>query len=120
MFIALRFYATGTCQVVIGDDINVHKTTVSGVVHKVSKEIAKLGRSYISMPNYEDTRDVKAQFLKIAGFSNMDQTYQFNPLEVSKQSYLEIEKDSFLLMYELYVMQAYISVIWMLDGMDLT
>ncbi|VVD04006.1 unnamed protein product [Leptidea sinapis] len=60
-----------TFQVVIDDDINVHKTTVSRVVHKVSKEIAKLGRIYISMPNYEDTRDVKAQFFKIAGFPNV-------------------------------------------------
>ncbi|VVC94244.1 unnamed protein product [Leptidea sinapis] len=58
-------------NVVIGDDINVHKTTVSRVVHKVSKEIAKLGRIYISMPNYEDTTDVKAQFFKIAGFPNV-------------------------------------------------
>ncbi|CAH2109172.1 unnamed protein product [Euphydryas editha] len=45
IFIALRFYATGTFQGVIGDDINVRKTTVSRVVFKVSKEIAKLTTS---------------------------------------------------------------------------
>ncbi|VVD02050.1 unnamed protein product [Leptidea sinapis] len=59
-----------TFQVVIGDDINVHKTTVSRVVHKVSKEIAKLGRIYISMPNYEYSRDVRPQFFKISGLAS--------------------------------------------------
>ncbi|VVC87805.1 unnamed protein product, partial [Leptidea sinapis] len=59
-------YTLSTFQVVIGNNINVHKTTVSRVVHKVSKEIAKLGRIYISIPNYEDTRDVKPQFFKIS------------------------------------------------------
>lgn len=71
IFIALRFYATGTFQVVIGDDINVHKTTVSRVVFKVSKEIAKLSRTYINMPNNENLREVKAQFYGIAGFPNV-------------------------------------------------
>lgn len=71
IFITLRFYATGTFQVVIGDDINVHKTTVSRVVYKVSKEIAKLARSYIRMPNSEDLREVKTQFFNIAGFINV-------------------------------------------------
>ncbi|CAG4999139.1 unnamed protein product [Parnassius apollo] len=71
IFIALRFYATGTFQIVIGDDINVHKTTVSRVVYKVSKEIAKRARSYISMPNVVDLREVKAQFFDIAGFPNV-------------------------------------------------
>lgn len=71
IFIAIRFYATGTFQVVIGDDINVHKTTVSRVVYKVSKEIAKLARRYIFMPNAENLREVKAQFCNIAGFPNV-------------------------------------------------
>lgn len=71
IFIALRFYATGTFQVVVGDDINVHKTTVSRVVYKVSKEIAKLARNYINMPNDEELREVKTQFFNIAGFPNV-------------------------------------------------
>ncbi|KOB64434.1 hypothetical protein OBRU01_23595, partial [Operophtera brumata] len=40
IFITLRYYATETFQVMVGDDINVHKSTVSRVVYKISKEIA--------------------------------------------------------------------------------
>ncbi|GBP54635.1 Putative nuclease HARBI1 [Eumeta japonica] len=57
LFITLRFYATGTFQIVVGDDINVHKTTVSRVVFKVSKEIAKLARNYIAMPTSRELRE---------------------------------------------------------------
>ncbi|VVC89386.1 unnamed protein product, partial [Leptidea sinapis] len=52
-------------------DKNTVLHIMSRVVQKVSKEIAKLGRIYISMPNYEDTRDVKPQFFKISGLVSM-------------------------------------------------
>ncbi|GBP36386.1 Putative nuclease HARBI1 [Eumeta japonica] len=71
LFITLRFYATGTFQIVVGDDINVHKTTVSRVVFKVSKEIAKLARNYIAMPTSRELREVKAHFYSLAGFPNV-------------------------------------------------
>lgn len=72
LLIALRFYATGTFQIVVGDDINVHKTTVSRVVYKVSKAIAKLARTYITMPTTSrELREVKAEFYCLARFPNV-------------------------------------------------
>ncbi|GBP30181.1 Putative nuclease HARBI1 [Eumeta japonica] len=101
LFITLRFYATGTFQIVVGDNINVHKTTVSRVVFKVSKEIAKLARNYIAMPTSGELREVKAHFYSLAGFPNvigfvMKHIYLFNLVAESRQSSLEIEKDTFL------------------------
>ncbi|CAG5038957.1 unnamed protein product [Parnassius apollo] len=70
IFLGLRFYATGIFQIVIGDDINVYKTTTSRVVYKVSKEIAKLARSYKSNKCCRPKRK-KAQFFDIAGIPNV-------------------------------------------------
>ncbi|KAJ8911563.1 hypothetical protein NQ315_007944 [Exocentrus adspersus] len=42
ILISLRFYATGSFQILIGDDCNIHKTTVCRVVKKVTREIARL------------------------------------------------------------------------------
>lgn len=68
IFITLRFYATGTLQI---SDTNVHKTTMSRVVYKVSKEITKLAKSYITMPIGSELQEVKELFYNIAGFPNV-------------------------------------------------
>ncbi|KAG0431024.1 hypothetical protein HPB47_022164 [Ixodes persulcatus] len=47
---ALRFYAAGTFQVVLGDLWGVHKSTVCRVVKRVTHAIAALARDFISFP----------------------------------------------------------------------
>ncbi|KAF0704107.1 putative nuclease HARBI1 [Aphis craccivora] len=42
ILIALRYYATGTFQAVLGDHIHVHKATVCRIVKRVSLQIAQL------------------------------------------------------------------------------
>ncbi|VVD01893.1 unnamed protein product [Leptidea sinapis] len=42
LLIALRFYATGSFQAVVGDTANVSKTTVCRVTDRVSRAIATL------------------------------------------------------------------------------
>lgn len=54
LLVALRFYATGTHQLVVGDLIKVSQPTVSRVLHKVSKAIALLRPDFIKMPETEE------------------------------------------------------------------
>lgn len=51
ILIALRYFATGTYQRVIGDVFNVDQSTVHRIVHRVAQEIARLKPSYINMPS---------------------------------------------------------------------
>ena len=50
VLIALRFYATGTFQRVIGDLFGVSVFAASRVIHKVSRAIAKQKRQFLSIP----------------------------------------------------------------------
>lgn len=50
LLITLRFYATGTFQIVIGDLFNVHNSTVCKIIHKITAAIAKLCPKYVKFP----------------------------------------------------------------------
>lgn len=53
---ALRFYATGTFQLVVGDTFAVSKATVCRVVHKVTEAIAGLRTKYVNFPATQQQR----------------------------------------------------------------
>ena len=57
VLIALRFYATGTFQRVIGDLFGVSVFAACRVIHKVSRAIAKQKRQFLSIPG--NLTDVK-------------------------------------------------------------
>ena len=42
LLLTLRFYATGSFQLVVGDLFKVHKSTASRIMHKVTAAIASL------------------------------------------------------------------------------
>ena len=68
LLLILRFYATGAFQQVLGDTINVHKSTVSRIVHRVTTNIASLARRYINMPHERPIVDqVVREFYEMAG-----------------------------------------------------
>ena len=56
LLIALRFYATGTFQLVVGDTIGVHKSTVCRILHHVTAAIANLRAKYVHFPDTADER----------------------------------------------------------------
>ena len=60
VLIALRFYATGTFQRVIGDLFGVSVFAACRVIHKVSRAIAKQKRQFLSIPG--NLTDVKRKF----------------------------------------------------------
>ncbi|CAI6359398.1 unnamed protein product [Macrosiphum euphorbiae] len=51
LLIALRYYATGAFQMVLGDHIQVNKSTVCRVIKTVSTEIARLRPQFIEFPS---------------------------------------------------------------------
>ena len=69
VLIALRFFASGSFQQVIGDIIGVDKSTVSRTVYKFCKAIIRHKQQFIQFPFTEDEKDIiKQGFYKIGGF----------------------------------------------------
>ncbi|CAI6368620.1 unnamed protein product [Macrosiphum euphorbiae] len=58
LLIALRYYATGAFQAVLGDHIHVNKSTVCRVIKKVSEAIEFLKPKYIQMPRSQTEIDL--------------------------------------------------------------
>lgn len=67
LLIALRFFATGSYQRVIGDIFHVEQSTVHRIVHRVATEIAKLKGTYIKMPTTSEQLSIAHEFYGIAG-----------------------------------------------------
>jgi hypothetical protein len=69
LLITLRYYATGTFQLVISDLSGVVKSTVCRTVHKVSRALASLRSQYIKFPMSDAERmQTMREFYAIAQF----------------------------------------------------
>lgn len=63
LLVALRFYATGTYQLVIGDTFNISKAVVCTTVHRVTAAIASLRDQYVKFPaTIEEQRNTMQAF----------------------------------------------------------
>jgi nuclease HARBI1 len=63
LLVTLRFYATGTFQLVVGDTFHVDKSTVCRTVHRVTRAIASLRSKYVKFPvTQQQRRDVMNDF----------------------------------------------------------
>ena len=69
VLIALRFYATGSFEKVIGDLFGVSVFAACTVIHKVSRAIAKRKGDFLSFPN--NLSDTKRKFYDIATFPSV-------------------------------------------------
>jgi len=68
LLVTLRFYATGTFQLVIGDTFSISKATVCRIVHRVTRAIASLRPKYVRFPETaEDRRRVMQVFYGKSG-----------------------------------------------------
>lgn len=68
----LRFYATGTFQMCIGDLTNISKSSVCRIIHRVTNAIATLRPHFISLPNTRNqVIQLNTDFFNIAGFPNI-------------------------------------------------
>jgi len=68
LLLTLRFYATGSFQLVVGDTFGVHKSTVCRVVHRVTAAVAGLRPTYVRFPATEQERhSVMNGFYSVSG-----------------------------------------------------
>ena len=68
---ALRFYASGSFQAVVGDTIGIHKSTVSRCINRVSKVLCTKIKDYIRFPQNEEERNhIKQCFHDYGQFPN--------------------------------------------------
>lgn len=69
LLLALRFYATGSMLITVGDFVGVHKSTACKILAKVTRAIALLRPMYISFPSTaEGRRVVQEGFYALARF----------------------------------------------------
>ena len=67
--IALRFYATGAFQELVGDHQGIHKSMISRIICCVSSELAKNLRKYVKFPvDAEELKQTKEKFYALAAF----------------------------------------------------
>ena len=69
--VALRYYATGTFQIVCGDVCNVSQSSVSRIVRKVSKAIAMKSTDFIIFPTGEAAINTQQVFKSKFGFPHV-------------------------------------------------
>ena len=69
---ALRFYASGSFQNVIADAHNIHISSVSRCINRVSRALSQRINNYITFPSEEQGRiSVKQGFYERANFPNV-------------------------------------------------
>ena len=72
LLLTLQFLATGSFQIVIGDDCGISQPTVCCIVWKVIRAISALAPQLIKYPRDRQSRaDIARQFYQIAGMPNV-------------------------------------------------
>ncbi|XP_030760951.1 putative nuclease HARBI1 [Sitophilus oryzae] len=69
LLVTLRFYATGSFQIVCGDLRGFHQATISRVIKKVTRRISANSRQHIRFPN--NLQQVQRHFQRIGNFPNV-------------------------------------------------
>ncbi|XP_017468240.1 PREDICTED: putative nuclease HARBI1 isoform X2 [Rhagoletis zephyria] len=68
LLICLRFYATGSFYITIGDFSSLHKSTVCRIITRVTKAIASLRSQFINLPSNGEILKIQEEFYNIARF----------------------------------------------------
>ena len=72
IMVALRFFASGSFQNVLGGTVGVSQSSVSRVVSSVSRAISRRARHFIRFPSdAEEQIRTKREFFEKAGFPNV-------------------------------------------------
>ena len=72
IFCALRFYASGSFQAVLGDGLGIHKSSVSRIIHRVTDKLCHLRNRYLKLSRVRgDILATKQLFHAIAEFPNV-------------------------------------------------
>ncbi|XP_036344476.1 putative nuclease HARBI1 [Rhagoletis pomonella] len=68
LLICLRFYATGSFYITIGDFSNLHMSTICRIIRRVTQAIASLRPQFIKLPCNADILKIQEEFYDIARF----------------------------------------------------
>lgn len=70
--VALRYFATGSFQNLVGDSVQVHKSTVCRTVRAVAVSLCKHIDTYVRFPTAPEQQNlVRQNFFQIAGFPDV-------------------------------------------------
>lgn len=69
--IALRYFATGSMQNVVGDTIQVHKSTVCRAIRRVSLALCRRLNEHVTMPSAARQHAVTQKLYNVAGFPDV-------------------------------------------------
>jgi len=65
---AMRFFATGSYQLLIGDAYNLSQPSICTTVHKISRAIAKYRSMYVKYPTETEAVGIRQKFYELAQF----------------------------------------------------
>lgn len=69
LLVTLRFYATGSFYITMGDFSGIHKTTTGRIIKRTTQALTSLRNRYIQFPNPEEERaEIQRKFYQIARF----------------------------------------------------
>ena len=71
VLVALRFFASGSFQIVVGDTILTHKSTTSRTIHRVSQTLCARGQRWVHFPRQREANRQKRLFYAMASFPNV-------------------------------------------------
>ncbi|XP_062605623.1 putative nuclease HARBI1 [Saccostrea cucullata] len=71
VLVALRFYATGSFYLTLGDTLSVSKSTAGRAVRRVTDLICTQVRRFVRLPDRNESSCIKSAFHKIAGFPSI-------------------------------------------------
>lgn len=68
LLLCLRFYASGSFQINVGDHSGVHQSTACNVIRRVTAAICSLKPNYVYLPNEQEIATINEGFFNIAAF----------------------------------------------------
>lgn len=71
VMVALRFYATGSFQTVLGDVHRISRPSVSRIINDITDCLVRLSPEYVKIPTQNDSVQIMQGFSDTAGFPNV-------------------------------------------------
>ena len=71
VLLALRFFATGSYYLVLGDTMHVSKSSVCRCVYNIAKVLVDIRRKVIKFPNTQTRLQIKRAFYALGGIPNV-------------------------------------------------
>ena len=68
LLLCLRFLATGSLHILVGDSLNISRTTAGRCIRDVAKRLCAVARRFIRFPTGREADETKTAFSKVSGF----------------------------------------------------